>query len=62
MVLVVLTVTVSFGIFEIVRRVPPLRPLFGLKGSRAMARATAPGTTPTSAPAPLPQAAGQAGR
>jgi peptidoglycan/LPS O-acetylase OafA/YrhL len=32
-VLVVLTVTASFGIFEIVRRVPLLRPLFGLRGT-----------------------------
>jgi len=38
-VLVVLTVTASFGIFEIVRRVPLLRPLFGLKG---IARHAAP--------------------
>jgi hypothetical protein len=28
--LIVLTLTISFGIFEIVRRCPPLRPLFGL--------------------------------
>lgn len=37
LVLVVLTVTASFGIFEIVRRVPLLRPLFGLKGSERQA-------------------------
>jgi len=30
LVLVALTTTASFGIFEIVRRVPPLRPVFGL--------------------------------
>jgi glucan biosynthesis protein C len=30
--LVVLTFTASFGIFEIVRRIPVLRPLFGLQG------------------------------
>lgn len=28
--LVVLTITISFGIFEVVRRCPPLQPLFGL--------------------------------
>lgn len=37
--LVILTTTVSFGIFELVRRVGVLRPLFGLKLERA-ARAT----------------------
>ena len=30
-VLVVLTLTASFGIFEVLRRVPPLRPWFGSK-------------------------------
>ncbi|SFU84078.1 acyltransferase family protein [Pseudoduganella namucuonensis] len=30
LILVVLTLTGSFGIFEVVRRVPPLRPLFGI--------------------------------
>jgi peptidoglycan/LPS O-acetylase OafA/YrhL len=41
LVLVVLTVTASFGIVEIVRRVPLLRPVFGLKRSGAAATGTA---------------------
>ena len=40
--LVVLTVTVSFGIFEIVRRVSLLRPLFGLKRIAAPAATAQP--------------------
>ncbi|MUI15547.1 acyltransferase family protein [Massilia dura] len=40
-VLVAMTVAASFGIFEIVRRVPPLRPLFGLKMRAAAMPATA---------------------
>jgi len=47
MLLVVLTVTLSFGIFEVVRRVPVLRPFFGL-GKESAAQAV---------PAPLPNAA-----
>jgi hypothetical protein len=30
MLIVVLTLAISFGVFEVVRRVPLLRPLFGL--------------------------------
>ena len=41
--LVVLTLTASFAIFEAVRRCPPLRPLFGLGGAaRPVARESAP--------------------
>ena len=37
MVLVVLTITVSFAVFEIVRRVPVLMPLFGLRADKVSA-------------------------
>lgn len=43
-VLIILTIGFSFAIFEIVRRVPVLRPLFGLgKQDRAPARVAAYG-------------------
>ncbi len=47
-VLVVLTFTVSFGIFEVVRRVPVLRPLFGLGRYGGPAVAGPLGTVPGS--------------
>ncbi len=46
LVLITLTLCLSFGIFEVVRRVPLLRPLFGLP------RHEAPGRTFASTPAP----------
>jgi hypothetical protein len=38
--LIVLTFTISFGVFELVRRVAVLRPLFGLGRTATMAIAT----------------------
>jgi surface polysaccharide O-acyltransferase-like enzyme len=38
-ILIVLTVCISFGVFEVVRRIAVLRPLFGLDGRRRPARA-----------------------
>jgi glucan biosynthesis protein C len=37
MVLIVLTMTCSFAVFEMVRRVPLLQPLFGLRGDKILA-------------------------
>ena len=52
--LVVLTVTLSFGIFEVVRRVRLLRPLFGLAPQRAAAPAAAAAQVPAQVPAQAP--------
>ncbi|QOY93197.1 acyltransferase family protein [Massilia sp. UMI-21] len=54
--LVVLTVTLSFGLFDMVRRVRRLRPLFGLGPLR---RAQVPGDLPAAAPDRHPGAIAQ---
>jgi glucan biosynthesis protein C len=51
MVLIVLTFTISFGAFEIIRRVPLLRPLFGLNLRAATASQTPAYASPAQATA-----------
>src|SRR5680860_315129 len=50
--LLALSVVVTFGLYEVVRRVAPLRFLFGMKKARTTAWAPEVETTPSDAVAP----------